>query len=53
MVHHAVGEVHAMRAFPIGLADPLEAEGAHIELGRALGIRDGDGDVPQLGHGDR
>jgi hypothetical protein len=51
-VHHPVGQVHAVGAFPIRRADPPQPECAHIELGRALGIGDGDGDMPQLGHAD-
>jgi hypothetical protein len=50
-VHHAVAQVHALRAGPVGLADALEAEGFHVERRRLLRVGHGNGDVPELGHG--
>jgi hypothetical protein len=50
-VHHAVGEIHPLRAVPVGLADALQPEHLLVELRRLLRIRNRDCDVPQLGHG--
>src|SRR6185295_4993713 len=44
-VHHAIGEVHAVRAVPVGAADALQAERLLVELRRLLGIGDGNRDM--------
>src|SRR5688500_8594880 len=49
-VDRAIAQIHAARIFPIGLADLAHAEGAHVELGRLVGVGDRDGNVTQLGH---
>src|SRR3954468_21812553 len=49
-VYLAVAQVHAARIRPIGLADLLQAERFHVELGCLPWIRYGDGDVAQLAH---
>src|SRR3954470_15456185 len=49
-VYLAVAQVHAARIRPIGLADLLQAERFHVELGGLERIRNRDRDVSEFGH---